>query len=241
MEACAENNIKVIVLDRPNPNAHYVDGPILEKEHASFVGMHPVPLVYGLTIGEYATMINGEKWLKNGLKCDLTVIKLQNYTHDTNYVLPIKPSPNLPNAQAINLYPSLAFFEGTTVSCGRGTEMQFQIFGAPFLPEKYFSFQFTPQSNFGAKYPKYQNKLCYGLDLRNQKKLNKLNLEWLIESYVSTDDKEAFFNNFFTKLAGTKKLQEQIEKRYTYREIRKTWIRDLESFKKTRQKYLLYE
>ena len=240
MEACAENNIKLIVLDRPNPNAHYIDGPMLEKEHKSFVGMHVVPLVYGMTIGEYGKMINGEKWLKNGIKCDLTVIPLKNYTHKTEYNLPIKPSPNLPNAKSINLYPSLAFFEGTNVSCGRGTEMQFQVYGSPFLDKKYNPFQFTPKPNFGAKHPKHNGIICNGIDLRNQEKLNMLNLEWLIEAYINTKDKTNFFNSFFTKLAGTKKLQEKIEQGYTYREIRKTWLKDLDNFKKIRSKYLLY-
>jgi len=241
MEACAENNIKLIVLDRPNPNAHYVDGPILEKEFSSFIGMHPVPLVYGMTIGEYAQMINGEKWLKNGIHCDLQVIPLKNYNHQTPYKLPIKPSPNLPNDVSINLYPSLGFFEGTNVSCGRGTEMQFQIFGSPFLEKKYNYFEFTPKPNFGAKYPKHNGKLCYGHDLRNYKKLNMLNLEWLIEAYTSTKDKSKFFIPFFTKLAGTKKLQKQIENHYTYREIRKDWLRPNLAFKKIRNKYLIYK
>jgi len=241
MEACAENNILLIVLDRPNPNAHYIDGPILEKEHQSFVGMHPVPLIYGMTIGEYAQMINGEKWLKNGIQCNLKVIALQNYTHQTAYNLPVKPSPNLPNAVAVNLYPSLAFFEGTNVSCGRGTEMQFQVFGSPFLDKKYYPFTFTPQPNSGAKYPKHKGKICYGIDLINHKKLNLLNLEWLIEAYVNTKDKAVFFNPFFTKLAGTKKLQLHIEQGYTYREIRKTWLKGLSKFKLIRQKYLIYE
>ena len=241
MEACAEQNIPLIVLDRPNPNANYIDGPLLETKYKSFVGMHPVPLVYGMTIGEYAQMINGEKWLKDGIQCDLQVIKLQNYTHQTEYILPIKPSPNLPNAKAINLYPSLAFFEGTNVSCGRGTEMQFQIYGSPFLNKKTNPFTFTPKPNLGARYPKHKGKLCYGQDLRNTKKLRNLNLEWLIEAYTATADKSKFFNLYFYKLAGTKKLQQQIEQHYTYREIRKTWLKDLEEFKKTRSNYLLYE
>jgi uncharacterized protein YbbC (DUF1343 family) len=241
MEACAEQNIPLIVLDRPNPNGYYVDGPILEIENKSFIGMHPVPLVYGMTIGEYAQMINGEKWLNNAIQCDLTVIPLQNYTHKTEYILPIKPSPNLPNAKSINLYPSLAFFEGTNVSCGRGTEMQFQIYGSPFLDKKYNPFEFIPKPNFGAKHPKHNGKTCYGQDLRKSKHLEMLNLEWLIEAYTATSDKAAFFNSFFTKLAGTKKLQEQIEKHYTYREIRKDWLKPLSNFKKTRTKYLIYE
>ena len=241
MEACAENNIPLIVLDRPNPNGHYIDGPILEKEFSSFIGMHPVPVVHGMTIGEYAQMINGEGWLKNKIQCDLTVIPLLNYTHNTPYSLPVKPSPNLPNDTAINLYPSLCFFEGTPVSVGRGTNMQFQVFGAPFLPKKYFDFAFIPQPNDGVKYPKNEGKICYGKDLRNEKRLEKLNLEWLISAYNNSPDKEHFFTPFFKKLAGTKKLQEQIEKGYTYREIRKTWLKDLKEYEGMREKYLLYD
>ena len=241
MEACAEANIPLLILDRPNPNGHYIDGPILEKQHKSFVGMHPVPVVHGMTIGEYAQMINGEGWLENALKCDLTIIKLKNYTHQTEYSLPIKPSPNLPNDAAINLYPSLCFFEGTPLSAGRGTEMQFQIFGDPNLPVKFYPFTFTPQANEGAKYPKFKNELCQGMDLRGNKKLSKLNLELLIKAYTSTGKKKEFFNPFFTKLAGTTQLQEQIEKGYTYREIRKTWLVGLEDYEIRRAKYLLYK
>ena len=241
MEACAEANIPLLILDRPNPNGHYIDGPILEKQHKSFVGMHPVPVVHGMTIGEYAQMTNGEGWLSNNIKCDLTIVELQNYTHQSSYSLPIKPSPNLPNDVSINLYPSLCFFEGTPLSAGRGTEMQFQIFGAPNLPREFYSFSFTPQANEGAKYPKFKNELCYGKDLRNNKPLNKLNLEWLIEAYTSTGKKKDFFSPFFAKLAGTTKLQEQIEKGFTYREIRKTWLKDLESYDKMRESYLLYK
>ncbi len=241
MEACAENNIPLLILDRPNPNGHYIDGPILEVQHKSFIGIHPIPVVHGMTIGEYAQMINGQKWLKNGVNCDLTIIEMKNYTHQTPYSLPIKPSPNLPNDVAINLYPSLCFFEGTPLSAGRGTEMQFQIFGSPELPSEPYNFTFTPQSNEGAKYPKFKNELCYGKDLRNNKHLDKLNLEWLIEAYVSTGKKKGFFTPYFAKLAGTTKLQEQIEQGYTYREIRKTWLKDLEEFDRMRQEYLLYE
>ena len=241
MEACAEVNIPLLILDRPNPNGHYIDGPILEKQHKSFVGMHPVPVVHGMTIGEYAQMINGEGWLENGVKCDLTIIKLKNYTHQTAYSLPIKPSPNLPNDVAINLYPSLCFFEGTPLSVGRGTEMQFQIFGTPKLPEEFYSFTFTPQANEGAKHPKFKNELCQGMDLRGNKKLSKLNLEWLIEAYTSTGKKKEFFSPFFTKLAGTTQLQEQIEKGYSYREIRKTWLAGLEVYDLMKGKYLLYK
>ncbi|MFC4722639.1 exo-beta-N-acetylmuramidase NamZ domain-containing protein [Geojedonia litorea] len=240
MEACAELNIPVLVLDRPNPNGHYIDGPLLEEEVKSFVGLHPVPIVYGMTIGEYANMINGEKWLKNGIQCDLTVVSLKNYTYHSEYDLPIKPSPNLPNATSINLYASLCFFEGTTISCGRGTETQFQVFGAPFLPEQSFDYSFTPQPNFGSKTPKHQGQLCFGRDLTNAEKLSEINLSWLIEAYKSSPQKEQFFNKSFTRLAGTKTLQQQIENGLTVQEIKKSWQPGLESFKKVREKYLLY-
>jgi len=238
MEACAEMGIPVIILDRPNPNAHYVDGPVLESAHSSFVGMHKVPVVYGMTIGEYGKMINGEKWLKNGIQCDLTVIPLENYIHQTKYSLPIKPSPNLPNDKSINLYPSLCFFEGTNVSAGRGTAMQFQIYGSPFLEKSTFSF--TPQANEGAKYPKYKNKRCFGEDLRTARNENKLNLSYLIKAYQQNTTKE-FFNTFFTKLAGTEKLQKQLEKEVSEKEIRASWKKDLEAFKEVRNKYLIYK
>jgi uncharacterized protein YbbC (DUF1343 family) len=238
MEACAEVGISVIILDRPNPNGHYIDGPVLELEYKSFVGMHKVPVVYGMTIGEYGQMINGEKWLKNGVQCDLKVITLDNYNHNTTYHLPVKPSPNLPNDKSINLYPSLCFFEGTTVSAGRGTEMQFQIYGSPFLSKS--DFTFTPQPNKGAKYPKHENKLCFGENLQEAENLNKIDLSYLIKAYNLNSSKE-FFNNFFTKLAGTKKLQQQIENHLSEKEIRKTWEKDLNEFKITRNFYLLYK
>ena len=240
MEACAENNIPVLILDRPNPNGHYIDGPILEKEHKSFVGMHPIPVVHGMTIGEYAQMINGEKWLTNGAQCELKIIPIKNYTHSLNYSLPIKPSPNLPNDKAINLYPSLCFFEGTNVNAGRGTEMQFQVFGSPFLNPLTYQFKYTPKPNEGAKHPKHENKLCYGKDLTKSKNLDAINLEWLISAYNNTKNKNEFFNDFFTKLAGTKKLQEQIEKGFTEAQIKATWQEGLEAFKKIRAKYLIY-
>lgn len=246
MEACAENNISIIVLDRPNPNGHYVDGPILEKEHASFVGMHPVPVVYGMTIGEYALMINGEKWLKNGIQADLTVIENRNYNHSAYYNLPVKPSPNLPNIQSILLYPSLCFFEGTSVSIGRGTNTQFQILGHPKLQEAY---TFTPKSGPGAKYPKHENIKCHGKDLTSLSKTylhdeGKLNLSYIIESYQALKKiNEPFFleNNFFEKLAGTSVLREQIVSGLTEEEIRLSWQIGLEEFKKTRSQYLLYD
>ena len=238
MEACAEAGIPVIILDRPNPNSHYIDGPVLEAKHTSFVGMHTVPVVYGMTIGEYGQMINGEKWLKNGIQCDLKVIPLKNYNHQTKYSLPIKPSPNLPNDKSINLYPSLCFFEGTNVSAGRGTEIQFQVYGSPYITKS--SFTFTPQANEGSKYPKYKNQRCFGEDLRIAKNLNKLDLSYLLKAYQQNTSKE-FFNTFFTKLAGTEKLQEQIEQGLSEKEIRKTWVQDLISFKKIRKKYLIYK
>lgn len=238
MEACAENNIPLIVLDRPNPNGSIVDGPILEKEHTSFVGMHQIPLLHGMTIGEYAKMINGEKWLKNGAECKLTVIPCLYYNREMAYSLPVKPSPNLPNDQSINLYASLCLFEGTNVSSGRGTEMQFQIYGSPFLPKS--SFSFTPMPNFGAKDPMHNGKLCYGEDLTKIEKVKQLELKWLIKAYNSTSDKSKFFNDFFVKLAGTKKLREQIEAGIPESEIRKSWEKGLNDFKGMRKKYLIY-
>ena len=241
MEACAENNIPLLVLDRPNPNGTIVDGPILEKEHTSFVGMHEIPVLHGMTIGEYAKMINGEKWLIDSLQCNLTIIPCLNYSRDMKYSLPVKPSPNLPNDQSINLYASLCFFEGTNVSLGRGTEKQFQIYGSPFLPESEFDFSFTPKPNFGAKDPVHNGKLCFGEDLTEIRKVHRLELKWLLKAYENTADKTVFFTDFFTKLAGTKKLREQIEAGMTEKEIRKTWQEGLEQFKEVRKKYLIYE
>ena len=238
MEACTENNIPLIVLDRPNPNGVIVDGPLLEKEYNSFVGMHAIPLLHGMTIGEYAKMINGEKWLKDGIQCDLKVIPCLNYKREMAYSLPVKPSPNLPNDQAVNLYPSLCLFEGTNVSVGRGTEKQFQIYGSPFLPKSEFSF--TPIPNFGAKEPVYKDQLCFGEDLTSIPKVKQLELKWLIKAYHSTSDKSKFFTDFFTKLAGTKKLQQQIENGVSELEIRKSWEKGLKEFKKMREMYLLY-
>ena len=238
MEACAENNIQLIVLDRPNPNGTIVDGPILEKEFTSFVGMHTIPLLHGMTIGEYAQMINGEKWLNKGIQCNLTVIPCLNYKREMSYSLPVKPSPNLPNDQSINLYASLCLFEGTNVSVGRGTETQFQIYGSPFLPKSDFSF--TPVPNFGAKEPVYKNQLCYGEDLTSIAKIDKLELKWLIKAYRTTLDKSKFFNSFFTKLAGTKKLQQQIEAGTSEVDIRKSWEKGLLEFKEMRRNYLIY-
>lgn len=238
MEACAENGIPLIIFDRPNPNGRIVDGPLLEKEFTSFVGMHPIPLLHGMTIGEYAQMINGQKWLKNGVQCKVTVIPCVDYDRKMDYSLLAKPSPNLPNDQSINLYASLCLFEGTNVSMGRGTEKQFQIYGSPYLAKTNFSF--TPQPNFGAKDPLYNGKECFGEDLTAYPKLNQLELKWLLKAYQNTSDKTKFFNPFFTKLAGTKKLQQQIESGTSEEKIRQSWQKDLEAFKKMRTKYLLY-
>lgn len=241
MEACAEQNKTLIVLDRPNPNGHYIDGPILEMEHSSFIGMHPIPVVHGLTIGEYAQMINGEQWLKNEVQCDLIIITVKNYNRNMAYRLPIKPSPNLPNDQAINLYPSLCFFEGTNVSAGRGTDLQFQIYGSPFLPKT--DFTFTPKPNEGAKYPKHENKVCNGYNLNEAKLLSCLDLSYLINAYNTTESKADFFlkNGFFTKLAGTKTLQQQIEAGWSEDKIKATWTSGLDNFMVKRKPYLLYD
>ena len=238
MEACAENNIPVIVFDRPNPNGHYIDGPTLEIEHKSFVGMHPVPLVYGMTIGEYAQMINGENWLKNSVHCDLTVIKNIGYTHKSEYSLSIRPSPNLPNDVSINLYPSLGFFEGTTINAGRGTEKQFQQYGAPFFPENEFSY--TPIPNFGSKYPKHKDKICYGVELKNTEKLDSVNIGWLIDAYSKTPKTEQFFGSTFTIHAGNTFLEKQLKQGISAKQIQASWQKDIQEFKSIRNKYLIY-
>jgi len=238
MEACAENNIELIILDRPNPNGGIVDGPILEKEYSSFVGMHPIPILHGMTIGEYALMINGQKWLKDSIQCPLKIVPCENYHRSMPYKLPVKPSPNLPNDQAINLYASLCLFEGTNVSVGRGTDKQFQIYGSPFLPN--IDFCFTPAPNIGAKDPLYNGRDCFGEDLSKIPMVKQLELKWLIKAYNETEDKSKFFNSFFTKLAGTKKLQQQIEAGIPEAEIRATWQNDLEKFKLIRNEYLIY-
>ncbi|MEW5676990.1 DUF1343 domain-containing protein [Flavobacterium enshiense] len=241
MEACAENNIPLIVLDRPNPNGGIVDGPILEKEFTSFVGMHPIPVLHGMTIGEYAKMINGEKWLKNAAQCQLTVIPCLNYKRNMPYSLPVKPSPNLPNDQAINLYASLCLFEGTNVSMGRGTEKQFQIYGSPYLPV--INTSFTPKPNLGAKDPLYNGQICFGEDLSKTEKVKQLELKWLIRAFHTSKmpkEDSKFFNDFFTKLAGTKKLQQQIETGVSENDIRKSWEKGLADFKTMRKTYLIY-
>ncbi|TAF68000.1 MAG: DUF1343 domain-containing protein [Cytophagales bacterium] len=239
MEACAENNKILIVLDRPNPNASYIDGCVLQKGFESFVGMHPVPIVYGLTIGEYALMINGEKWLKNQIITNLMVIKNKNYTHQTIYSLPVKPSPNLPNDLAIALYPSLCLFEGTNISVGRGTTYPFQVIGFPDVNMGQFSF--TPVSIDGmAKQPMYQNQICYGIDLRQTSPKYQFTLQYIIDFYHKTTTKDTFFNQYFNTLVGNSVLQWQIKQGLSEEEIRKTWQEDIKKYKITREKYLLY-
>jgi uncharacterized protein YbbC (DUF1343 family) len=247
MEACAEQRIPIIVLDRPNPNGHYVDGPILESRFRSFVGMHEVPVVHGMTIGEYAKMINGEGWLSGNKRCDLRVITVQHYDHNSKYQLPVNPSPNLPNMESIYLYPSLCFFEGTIVSIGRGTTTPFQVYGHPKMYDG--TYDFTPQSMPGAsKHPKFEGEQCHGYLLVEQGKAlknqeGKLRLSWLIEAYGSFSEEEQhhFFNNYFNTLAGTAVLKQQIKEGKTEAEIRKTWAYGIENFKKIREKYLLYK
>ncbi|MEO1257825.1 MAG: DUF1343 domain-containing protein [Bacteroidota bacterium] len=246
MEACAELDIPLLILDRPNPNGHYVDGPVLKKGFESFVGLHPVPVVHGMTVGEYAQMVNGEGWLKDGIKCALEIIKCNNYDHTKFYELPIKPSPNLPNMRSIYLYPSICFFEGTQVSVGRGTDKQFQVLGAPEHPDG--NFEFTPVSMPGAKYPKHENKMCRGydlteIDLSKLKSLPQLNLNYLIDFYQNYKNKNRFFNEnlFFDKLAGNDELRKQLIAGKSENEIRESWQKALNTFKKTRNKYLLYK
>ncbi len=238
MEACAENHVDLIILDRPNPNGNVIDGPILEKDYTSFVGMHPIPVLHGMTIGEYALMINGEKWLKDSLQCKVKIVPCENYRREMPYSLPVKPSPNLPNDQSINLYASLCFFEGTNVSIGRGTDKQFQQYGSPYLTLNHYNF--TPMPNEGAKDPPYNGKICCGEDLSHYPKVKKIELKWLIKAYHETEDPSKFFTSYFTKLAGTKKLQQQIEGGMSEEEIRATWKSGIEKFKEMRQKYLIY-
>lgn len=241
MESCAENSKELLVLDRPNPNGDYVDGPVLDMKLKSFIGMLPLPIVHGLTVGELTQMIQGEKWLKDSLVCKYTVIPVENYTHKTEYILPIKPSPNMPNNQAIRLYPSLGMFEGTNVSVGRGTYFPFQVIGSPFTTDTAFSF--TPVSIVGmSKDPMHMNKKCYGFDLRNITPAKKVDLSYVINMYALTSDKAGYFgkNNFFDKLAGTTQLKQQIIEKKSEDEIRKTWVAGLQAYKTMRKKYLLY-
>lgn len=270
IEAALENSIPLIILDRPNPNGFYVDGPVLDKKYQSFVGMQPVPIVYGLTIGEYSLMLAGEKWLSDEANkkyayyqhtkktsdspFHLLVIKNQNYDHNSKYILPIKPSPNLPEIQSIYLYPSTCFFEGTTLSEGRGTDKPFQIFGAPSLPKSLYSF--TPRPTSGAKSSKHYGEVCYGWNLSGtasqvlQKVNKKIQLKWLIEAYRLFPDKNNFFivpksgsmeNSFFNKLAGNNELWQQLKRGDSEQSIRASWEPQLSNYKKIRKKYLLYK
>lgn len=239
MEACAEQGKKMIILDRPNPNGDYIDGPMRVPALKSFVGMHPIPIVHGLTVGELSGMINGEGWLENGVKCDVEVIPVKNWKHDDFYSLPVKPSPNLPNDQAVRLYPSLCLFEGTVISVGRGTDKPFLIIGNPEFSD--LPFNFTPHPIAGmSNEPPHDGKICYGLDLSDVKVEPRIDLSYLIDFYKRYPNKEKFFIGSFDRLAGTPELKEQIKKGMTEEEIRATWQADLESYRGLRAKYLLY-
>jgi len=246
MEACAENNIELMILDRPNPNGYCIDGPVLDTAYRSFIGMHPIPITHGMTIAEYAQMINGEGWLKNHVKCKLKIVRVANYTHSVTYYLPVSPSPNLNTDQSIFLYPSLCLFEGTTLSLGRGTMFPFQVVGHPSLKGQYL-YTFTPISIAGmSEDPPQKNQVCYGIDLRDYDsneliKSGKLNLSWLLNLYKAFPDKPHFFNAYFAKLAGTDKLRKQIEAGKTEKEIRNSWEPELSKYKTMRRKYLLYQ
>jgi uncharacterized protein YbbC (DUF1343 family) len=245
MEACAENNKELMILDRPNPNGFYTDGPVLDTAFRSFIGLNPIPIVYGLTIAEYAQMLNGEGWLKNHVQCKLKIIKVAHYTHDSTYKLPVSPSPNLNTEKSILLYPSVCLFEGTNLSLGRGTLFPFLQIGHPDLKGKY-SYSFTPVSIAGmSEAPPQKDKLCYGIDLRDYdvsqfRTSGEINLSWLIEFYKAYPDKEHFFISYFSKLAGTDKLKKQIEDGKSEQEIRKSWEPALANYKTMRKKYLLY-
>ena len=238
MEAAAENRLPVIVLDRPNPHIDEIDGPVMEEKYRSFVGLHPVPILYGMTIGEYARMINGEGWLKDSLRARLTVIPIRPYNHHTPYTLPVKPSPNLPNQQAVMLYPSLCLFEPTDVSVGRGTDWPFQVYGAPALCPS--DFRFVPRPNAGAKYPKHQGDTCCGRDLRRITPPKGIYLDWILDAYRRYADKDIFFKKYFERIAGTDRLRRQIEAGLSAGEIKVTWQADLDKFRRIRKKYLIY-
>ncbi len=238
MEACADNRKRLLILDRPNPHGNYVDGCVLKPAYRSFVGMHPIPIVHGLTVGELARMINGEGWLLSGKACILQVVPVKNYHHSDAYTLPVKPSPNLPNQQAILLYPSLCLFEGTKMSVGRGTPFPFQVVGAP--DARFGDFQFTPSATAGAKNPLYKGQTCYGIDLRTPLAKRAFTLRYLIDFYRKSPNKNTFFNNFFDKLVGTDKLRKQIVAGMSEEEIRASWQEELTAYRTLREKYLLY-
>ncbi len=244
MEACAREGRELLVLDRPNPNGFFIDGPVLDTSLWSFVGLHPVPVVYGMTVAEYARMINGEGWLEDGVKCPLDYVKCRNYTHRSRFKLPVSPSPNLPNMNAVYLYPSLALFEGTVISVGRGTGFPFETFGHPGMEGT--DFTFIPVSiPSQSMHPKHEGDTCRGFDLRIYRKiapggLGKVKLDWLIYAYHHTPDKVRFFKPYFYQLTGTDKIPPQIILGYTAGQIRKTWEPELAEFRSIRAKYLLY-
>jgi uncharacterized protein YbbC (DUF1343 family) len=244
MEACAENNVRLLVLDRPNPNGHYIDGPVLDTSFRSFVGMHPIPVVYGMTIGELARMISGEKWLSGDHTCDLQVISCRHYDHTTFYSLPVNPSPNLNCMEAIYLYPSICFFEGTVMSLGRGTTDPFRMIGHPDYPDHTFSF--VPRSTPGNKNPLLKDRTCFGIDLRkltvsNLQRSGTVDLHWLLDTYKRMPAGNAFFTDYFDKLAGSGELRKQILAGFTEAQIRQSWQGPLDEFRVIRKKYLLYE
>ena len=245
MEACAENNIGLMIFDRPNPNGWYVDGPVLDTANRSFIGLNPIPIAHGLTMAEYAQMLNGEGWLKDHVQCKLKIIKVANYNHNMAYKLPVNPSPNLNTEQSILLYPSVCLFEGTTFSLGRGTMFPFLQIGSPLLEGKY-TYQFKPQSIAGmSEDPPQKNKVCFGISLKDYdsnkiRSSTKINLRWLIELYNAFPDQQHFFTAYFTKLAGTTGLQKQIAVGKTENEIRASWEPALSRYKTMRKKYLLY-
>ena len=249
MVACARNGVPLIVLDRPNPNGFYVDGPVLEAKHRSFVGLHPIPVVHGMTLGELAQMINGEGWLGEGLYCPLTVVPCLHYTHRTRYRLPVRPSPNLPDMRSVYLYPSLCFFEGTPLSIGRGTQYPFQVIGHPDLKGTSVLnrplFAFTPRPTEGAKHPPLENMCCYGADLRtfprNPRVWEKgVDLSYVVECYGKLKNRENFFSPFFDKLTGADYVREMIEAGRSADEIEAVWQEDVARFREQRRPYLLY-
>ena len=243
MDACAEYNRKMLILDRPNPNGHYVDGPILDMKYKSGVGWLPIPVVHGMTLGELALMVNGERWLPASRICDVTVIKCKNYTHQTMYQLPIPPSPNLPNMKAVYLYPSICYFEATPVSLGRGTQLPFQVYGHPNMTG--YNYSFTPQSTSGAKNPPQLGRLCHGVDLSelSEEEIRKkgVDLSYLIDAYQNLNMDDYFFRPFFERLIGTDYVRKMIEQGKDADEIKAMWKEDVEKFKVQRRPYLLYE
>jgi len=243
MESCAENHIPLLVFDRPDPLGHYIDGPLLEPEFRSFVGMHPIPVVYGLTPGELASMINGEGWLTGGARCDLKVIPCRYYDHNTRYQLPVSPSPNLNSMESVYLYPSVCFFEGTVMGLGRGTPFPFRVIGHPDYPDRNFSF--VPRAGKSNVNPLFRDRECYGLDLRKMQadsleKLQAIRLQWMLEAYRKMDLGKGFFTDYFDRLAGTAKLREQVVAGFTEQQIRQSWQDGLDEYAAKREQYLLY-